>query len=142
MSDLEGDPPLLKLLLLGGLVLVGLALMMDVRRVNWGRLVGNSLKTSRPSETCQGEIHADVVLSREKLAAFLTVSERDSKSRVQEILLQPYCQLPAIDVRAGVVSKREVYPLAFDPHTWLIVLYEGEEYAGYQFRFQAPDPPD
>lgn len=139
MSDLEGDPPILKVLLLLGLVLVGFALMVDVRRVSWGRFIGNSLKSSRPTETCQGEIHGDIVLSREKLAAFLTISERDPKSRVQEILPQSYCQLPTIEVRAGVVSEREVYPLAFDPHTWLIVLYEGEEYAGYQFRFQAPE---
>jgi hypothetical protein len=139
MSDLEGDPPILKLLLLGGLVLAGLTLMVDVRRMSWGGFASNSIKASRPAESCQGEIHGDVVLSREKLAAFLTVSERDSKSRAQEILQQPYCQLPTIEVRAGVVSEREVYPLAFDPHTWLIVLYEGEEYAGYQFRFQAPE---
>ena len=139
MSDLEGDPPILKVLLLLGLVLVGFALMIDVRRVSWGKFMGNSLKSSRSAETCQGEIHGDVVLSREKLAAFLTISERDPKSRVQEILPQSYCQLPTIEVRAGVVSEREVYPLAFDPHTWLIVLYEGEEYAGYQFRFQAPE---
>lgn len=139
MSDLEGDPPILKLLLLVGLVLVGFALMVDVRRVSWNSFADNSLKSSRPVETCQGEIHKDVVLSRENLAAFLTVSERDPKSRVQEILPQSYCQLPTIEVRAGVVSEREIYPLAFDPQTWLIILYEGEEYAGYQFRFQAPE---
>lgn len=139
MSDLEGDPPILKLLLLVGLVLVGFALTVDVRRVSWNSFAGNSLKSSRPVETCQGEIHGDVVLSRENLATFLTVSERDPKSRVREILPQSYCQLPTIEVRAGVVSEREIYPLAFDPQTWLIILYEGEEYAGYQFRFQAPE---
>ena len=137
MSDLEGDLPILKLLLLVGLFLMGFALMADVRRV--GSLVSNSLSVSPPPEICQGDIHPDVVLSREKLAAFLTISERDLKSRVQEILQQPYCQLPGIEVRAGVISERAVYPLAFDPQTWLVVLYEGEEYAGYQFRFQAAE---
>ncbi|NJP12002.1 MAG: hypothetical protein HC866_23115 [Leptolyngbyaceae cyanobacterium RU_5_1] len=28
------------------------------------------------------------------------------------------------------------YPLAFDPQTWFIVLYEGDEYAGYSFSFR------
>jgi hypothetical protein len=138
MSDLEGNPPILKLFLLGGLFLLMFALMVDVRRVgSWGNVFGNSLNAARrPIEACQGEVHPDIVLSREKLAEFLTVSEREPKTRVQEILQQSYCQLPAIAVRAGVVAERDVYPLAFDPHTWLIVLYEGEEYAGYQFQFQ------
>ncbi|WP_179228673.1 hypothetical protein [Leptolyngbya ohadii] len=52
------------------------------------------------------EANANVIISREQLAQFLTISER------------------------------AVYPLAFDRQTWLVVLYEGEEYAGYQFRVQ------
>ncbi|NJR66801.1 MAG: hypothetical protein HC772_18195 [Leptolyngbyaceae cyanobacterium CRU_2_3] len=138
MSDLESDSPIFKFLLLGGLFLVMLALLVDGRRPgSWNSWLSNSLaSTPASSETCQGEVHQEVVLSREKLAAFLTVSEREPKVRVQDILQQPYCQLPTLEVRANVVAERAVYPLAFDPHTWLIVLYEGEEYAGYQFRFQ------
>jgi hypothetical protein len=139
MSDLEGDSPLFKFLLLGGLFLVMFALLVDGRRTSsWSGLLNNALGSTpaAPAESCQGEVHQAVVLSREKLAAFLTVSEREPKVRVQDILQQSYCQLPSLEVRANVVAERDVYPLAFDPHTWLIVLYEGDEYAGYQFRFQ------
>lgn len=106
------------------------ALLMDVQRiVPFDRLA------NRP-ENCQGEINEGVVISREQLAQFLAISERDSKARVEQVLQAPYCQLPSLEIRAGTASERAVYPLAFDPQTWLVVLYEGDEYAGYQFRFQ------
>lgn len=112
-------------------VIVGLAaLLMDVQRVvPFDRLV------SRP-ENCQGEVNEGVVISREQLAQFLAISERDSKAKVEQVLQAPYCQLPSLEIRAGAAAERAVYPLAFDPQTWLVVLYEGDEYAGYQFRFQ------
>ena len=117
-------------LVIGGLVLGIVALLFDVRRV-----VPLDRLTNRP-ETCQGDVNDGVVISREQLAQFLTVSERDTKAKVQEILQAPYCELPKIKVRAEAEAERAVYPLAFDPQTWLVVLYEGDEYAGYQFRFQ------
>jgi hypothetical protein len=140
MSDLDGDSPLLKILLMGGIFLTVGILGSDLRRVGvWGNWFSSSIAVSRhPTESCQGEIHADVNISREKLAEFLAVSEREPKAKVQEILQQSYCQMPAIEIRAGVPAERQVYPLAFDPKTWLVVLYEGDEYAGYQFSFQQP----
>lgn len=138
MSDLDSDSPLLKILLLGGIFVVVFALLVDVRRVGtWSNWFSHSLTPAQtPIETCQGEIRGNINISREKLAEFLTVSEREPKARVQDILQQSYCQLPAIEIRAGVPAERQVYPLAFHPQTWLIVLYEGEEYAGFQFSFQ------
>ena len=117
-------------IVIGGLVLGIVALLFDVQRV-----VPLDRTVSRP-ENCQGDINEGVVISREQLAQFLTISERDTKAKVQEILQAPYCQLPTIEVRAEAKAERAVYPLAFDPQTWLVVLYEGDEYAGYQFRFQ------
>ena len=140
MSDLDGDSPLLKILLLGGIFLTVGVLGSDLRRTGgWSSWFSNSIgKSHHPTETCQGEIHADVNISREKLAEFLAVSEREPKAKVQEILQQSYCQMPPIEIRAGVPAERQVYPLAFDPNTWLVVLYEGDEYAGYRFSFQQP----
>jgi sarcosine oxidase gamma subunit len=140
MSDLEGDSPWLKILLLGGIFLTVGVLGSDLRRVGgWSHWLSNSVSQAhQPIETCQGEIHTDVNLSREKLAEFLTVSEREPKARVQDILQQSYCQMPPIEIRAGVLAERQVYPLAFEPDTWLVVLYEGDEYAGYRFSFQKP----
>lgn len=120
----------LKPLLAGGLMFALVGLLIDVRGVV-------SLGKVQPqNEVCQGAVQSDVKLSREKLAQLLTVPERDARTKVQEILAEPYCQLPALEVRAGVESEREAYPLEFDPQTWLVVLYEGDEYAGYRFSFQ------
>jgi hypothetical protein len=126
--DLTFSP--IKLLLIGALLLpiVGI-LLMDVRQ-------GNPFSNARRVESCQGTVTEGVVISREKLAEFLTISERDARSRVEELLQAPYCQLPSLEVRAGIPAERMVYPLAFDPKTWLIVLYEGDEYAGYRFLIQ------
>ncbi|NJO41188.1 MAG: hypothetical protein HC769_05200 [Cyanobacteria bacterium CRU_2_1] len=127
MNHAEVGQSILRLLPVGGLMAVVFGLMLDVNRDAIGRVNGNI-------EACQDEVNPNIVLSREQLAVFLTVSERDSKARVQEILQVPYCNLATLEVRAGVAAERAVYPLAFDPKTWLIVLYENDEYAGYQFR--------
>jgi hypothetical protein len=87
-------------------------------------------------DVCQGAVQPQAVLSRDRLSQLLAVPERSPKATVRAIVQDPYCTLPEIEVRAGVVAQREVYPLAFDPETWFIVLYEGEEYAGYSFSFQ------
>jgi hypothetical protein len=128
----EPQSPILRLLPVGGLAAVVLGLMMDINRNGF---VNDFVPSNRSSETCQGDVQQNVIISREQLAAFLTVSERDSKAQVQSILQSPYCYLSNLEVRAGVQAERAVYPLAFDPKTWLVVLYEGEEYVGYQFRF-------
>ncbi|HEY9699609.1 MAG TPA: hypothetical protein V6D10_20280 [Trichocoleus sp.] len=126
----EADRPSLKLLLMGGLMLLATGLILDERR-----LLPQRQEVARPKD-CVGEIHEEVALSREQLAQFLTISERDSKAKVAEILKQPYCPLSDLEIRAGVAAERVIYPLVFDPKTWLVVLYEGDEYAGYQFRFR------
>ncbi len=89
---------------------------------------------SRPMEaiSCETIVQKDASLSRQQLALFLTIPERSSRHRVQEVVRQPHCRLSSLEVRSGVRSTREVYPLQFDPKNWLVILYEGEEYAGYR----------
>ncbi|WAL61536.1 hypothetical protein [Thermocoleostomius sinensis] len=120
--------PILRLLPIAGLAAVAVVLMIDVGRMS---LAGDQHR----DEVCIGEVDDGVIISREQLATFLTIPERDRKARVQEVLQAPYCHLSNLEIRAGVPAERVVYPLAFDPNTWLVVLYEEEEYAGYQFRF-------
>jgi len=119
-------------LMMGVLGVAFLGVVLDVG--NW--LPSFSL-SSNSQEACQGAVQADVALSREQLAQLLAVPERDSRSRVSEIVGLPYCQLQSLQVRAGVAAERQVYPLAFDPTTRLVILYEGDEYAGYRFSFQS-----
>ena len=91
---------------------------------------------SEQKDLCQEIISSQAVLSRQQLTQLLTVPEREPRQAIETIVEDPYCSLAAIEVRAGVMAERAVYPLAFDPNTWLVVLYEDEEYVGYGFRWQ------
>jgi hypothetical protein len=130
MTHPEISFPPSKLLLIALLLLPLVAvLMIDLRTGSLGRM-------TRRTEACQGAVSDGVVISRQQLAEFLTISERDPRTRVEEVLKAPYCQLPNLEVRAGATAERFVYPLAFEPKTWLIVLYEEDEYAGFRFLIQ------
>ncbi len=94
------------------------------------------LGAKAPDDPCQGAVKSGATLSRDRLTQLLTVSEGDRKDKVRSIIKEPYCRLAPLEVRTGVKSEREAYPLAFDPQTWLIVLYEGSEYRGYAFSFR------
>ncbi|MEO0870190.1 MAG: hypothetical protein AAFY17_17520 [Cyanobacteria bacterium J06642_11] len=91
---------------------------------------------SSQKDLCQEIISSQAVLSRHQLTQLLTVPERENRQAVDDIVADPYCTLSPIEVRAGVTAERAAYPLAFDPNTWLVVLYEEEEYAGYGFKLQ------
>ncbi|MDX2216812.1 MAG: hypothetical protein SFY66_26335 [Oculatellaceae cyanobacterium bins.114] len=129
MKQVNPEFATLKPLLAGGLVFALVGLLIDVR----GTVTPKQYQ-SHP-EVCQGTINSQVAISREQLAQLLTVPERDNKTRVRDILKEPYCQLPSLQIRAGVAADRDVYPLAFDPQARLVILYEGDEYAGYRFSF-------
>ena len=83
-------------------------------------------------EACQEVVQPQAKLSKAQLARLLTVSEGDRQQKVRDILKQPYCKLANLQIRADTPAQREAYPLEFEDHTWLIVLYEGEQYAGYR----------
>ena len=91
----------------------------------------------RGDALCETVVSPSTVLSRAQLAQLLTLPERAPSTQVREQVAQPYCQLADLEVRAEVMAQREAYPLAFDPQTWLILLFEGDEYAGYAFSFQS-----
>ena len=87
-------------------------------------------------EGCQEEVQKQAKLSRDQLARLLTVSEGSKKQRIREIVKEPYCKLSDLQVRVGATAQREAYPLEFDPQTWFVILYEGDQYAGYRFSFR------
>ena len=115
--------------------------------IGWGLaaislLVNANFYLSTPNvgntkESCQTIVQSSAILSRKQLANLLTVPERASQQLVKDIVAEPYCQLSDIELRDGVVAKREAYPLAFAPTTWLVMLYEDDEYAGFSFSFQS-----
>jgi len=113
--------------LAGGSVLALMGVLADFR---------DTWQPPTVSNNCAEIVQPQANLSREQLSALLTIPERDRKEAVRAVVSEPYCRLPQVEVRQGVVAEREVYPLAFDPQTWFVVLYEGEEYVGYSFLFQ------
>ena len=88
----------------------------------------------RSTTACTEIVKPKATLSRSQLARLLTVPERSSRRNVQQIVKEPYCRLPNVSIRAGAKTEREIHPLAFDPQTSLVVLYEGETYVGYGFK--------
>ena len=135
--------PLVKPLLAGSLLFSLIGLLLDFGSakslLTQSALFPSALKTGKAvetlSKTCESEVVETSQLSREQLLQILAIPERDSKSRIRQIIAEPYCQLSNLQIRAGVDAVREAYPLAFDPNTTLVLLYEGEEYAGYRFKY-------
>lgn len=128
----SASPSPVKPLLAGGLIFAVLGLMFDFQGM---RSLISPSQTVRTGE-CEAIVQTEARLTREQLAQLLIIPERDSKERVRQIVSEPYCRLPELNVRSGVVAEREAYPLAFDPQTQLVILYENDEYAGYRFSFE------
>ena len=118
----------------GGYVMAGGSMMLALMAF----LLPNKLSSQAPAKTevCQQEVQAESVLSRPELTELLSVPERSAKEAVRQVIAEPFCLMAPVEVREGVTAEREAYPLAFDPQTWLVVLYEGDEYAGYDFSFR------
>ena len=116
-----------KQLMAGGTVLLAIGLLVDLQRLPFFMSKKNS------EEVCQQIGRSQAKLSRSQLAKFLVVPEGDQKQKVRDILKEPYCNLAGLQIRAGATAQREAYLLDFDPQTWLVVLYEGDQYAGYRF---------
>lgn len=136
--------PFIKPLLAGGLMFALTVILLEVNGIQL--LLDNPVpfrisSTPRKSlgsleQACGESINETASLSREQLLHLLAVPERDSASKVRQIVNEPYCQLSTLQVRAGVDTVRTAYPLAFNPKTTLVILYENDEYAGYRFKFE------
>lgn len=120
------------------LIAASLAMILGALLLDFDKLktVFPSVSSVGKQAACSKVISDQAKLSREQLANLLTIPERDAKSRIRQIVSEPYCQLPTLKVRSGVDAEREAYPLAFDPGTTLVILYENNEYAGYRFSFE------
>jgi hypothetical protein len=83
--------------------------------------------------TCAKVIDAKSRLKRETLAQALTIHQGKSHTAIRNVLPKPYCTLNTVAVRSGATTEREAYPLEFKPDTWLVVMYEGDTYEGFDF---------
>lgn len=129
------SPAVTKPLLAGCLMFAIVGLIFDFHGLRrW--LSPSAIGQASQASQCKTIVQTEARLTREQLAELLTIPERDAKDRIRQVIAEPYCQLPAIHVRSGVSAEREAYPLAFDPDTQLVILYENDEYAGYRFSFE------
>lgn len=127
-SQLLGKLP--RRAIIGGTVLLALGILLE--------MYGLPTFSSRRNFTaaCQEVLKSEAALSKTQVAQLLTVSEGDKKQRIRDIVKEPYCKLPDLQIRAGATAQREAYPLDFERDTWVVVLYEGEQYTGYRFATQ------
>ena len=86
--------------------------------------------------TCMRQEQPKALVSRDQIKTLLATELQTPKATVQGFLTPPDCVLSPGKTEAGLPADREAYPLEFDPQTWLVVLYEGDRYAGYDFRFR------
>lgn len=128
MNRRKSHPANVKYMLAGGSVVAAFGMMIDPS--------GLLPQVAPTKDICQEIVQSRTVLSREQLSQLLTVPEGSGKEQVLQVVREPYCKLQTLQLRAGEVSQREAYPLAFDPQTWLVVLYEDDQYAGYSFSFR------
>jgi hypothetical protein len=91
-----------------------------------------------PGETCRVVAPASAI-SKGQLARLLALPEGESKTQVQHLLQQPFCSLTVLQLPAGQMAKREVYPLDFLPRARVIVFYGGDRYLGYQLEGQGSE---
>lgn len=120
-----------RIFLAGGWLVALFTIAINLGGAHGGRVNASAMEQS----LCKTIVQSNAGLSRAQLAQVLTVPERSPQSDIRAQLPQPYCQLEDIEMRAGITAQREAYPLAFDPQTWLVLLFEEDEYAGYAFQF-------
>lgn len=86
--------------------------------------------------TCIRQEQPKALISRDQIEKLVGTELQAPKAAVHEFLSTPYCVLSPGKTEKGLIAEREAYPLAFDPQTWLVVLYDGDRYVGYDFRFR------
>jgi hypothetical protein len=114
-------------LMISGMMLMLTALFVHLRGV---------LQAQARLDHCQEIVQPQAVLSRSQLSQIIRISSKTSQETVQAIAKVPYCRLSQIELVTGAIAEREAYPLAFDPDTWFVLLYEGNQYVGYDFSFR------
>ncbi|WP_017661921.1 hypothetical protein [Baaleninema simplex] len=99
--------------------------------------------TFRPA--CTRIIDAETTLTLDRLQA-LHGSEDPDATTVRQQLGSPYCLLPKVALRDGVLTERELYRTT--EGAFAVVAYEGDRYIGYSLEASdrpgvrwMPDPP-
>lgn len=76
-------------------------------------------------------------ISRKQLETVMQLRQGALWEDAVQVIGTPYCQLaPTLEV-----PRRDAYPLAFDPSTWLVLKYDrAMTFRGYDFTFHNQQP--
>lgn len=121
-----------KALLAGGSI--AMLAVLAVSPSNFKTTLQASLGRAAAASPCETVVQSTAQLSRDQLSRFLAIPGGSSKTAVRRVMQSPYCVLQRGSAASGGV--REAYPLAFDLQTWLVVDYQDDAYAGYDFMFR------
>ena len=128
-SETPAKPQPRQVLMAGGSMLALAALLITPN------LKADQANQAEPF-TCIRQEQPQALISRGQVKKLLETELHASKTTVREFLNVPYCVLSPGKTEGGLPAEREAYPLEFDPQTWLVVLYDGDRYVGYDFRFR------
>lgn len=98
----------------------------------WGRdhFPKNINPVSEKRSLCIGTVNPTVRISRATLAWLITVPVGSAQREVMGQLGAPYCLFSDVD---GFI--RVAYPCEWDPSTWILIVFQKQQYAGYDFNF-------
>ena len=86
---------------------------------------------SEPSIVCTEIVQLEATISGEQIGKLSEIATFSKREKVEAILQKPYCYLSPLSIRKDVITEREAYPLVDKNNTYLIVLYEENNYVGY-----------
>jgi len=90
---------------------------------------------SSKAVTCAEVGSSAARISRADLAWLLEVPVGSDWAAVMKRLGTPYCFL-----HNGNDLSKVAYPSAWEPSTWIVVIYQGNQYAGYDLSYFNPEP--
>lgn len=131
VSQSLSRPSWVKRCLIGGICLLSGGLLFEQTDVaGLSRALASQFQ---PPAQCIQVVQRQATISRATLAKLLVIPEGQSRAQIRQLVKAPYCRLSTVQIRAGENTEREAYPLEFKPDTWLVVTYEGNSYAGFDF---------
>jgi hypothetical protein len=91
---------------------------------------------ARRQGLCMAMVNPHARISRANFSWLLKISQGSDRHAVIEPRLgSPYCYLATRRIQEAVA-----YPAAWDPSVWILVIYQGDRYQGYDISYNNNQP--
>ena len=98
----------------------------------WGQYFSfNTTPASDEQTLCTQMLNPGTRISRPSLAWLIGLPVGSAQAQVTGRLGTPYCLLEG----SGGLTQF-AYPCEWEPSTWLVITFQDEQYAGYEFSFE------